>query len=413
MKKRMRSALTIAACAALAVFAGACGKKGGPSQAPPVSVVIGQAVKMDTPIIITAFGNTEDRVSIDIIPQVSGILQKIFIKDGEIVKTGQQLFLIDQSDYKARVKQAEGLVKADRANLELARITLERNKPLLDKNLISKENFDTIKTKVQAIEAQLQMDEGALEAAKLSLTRCTIKAPVDGVCSKRYMDEGNLVSAGMSRLTNIRSYDPIRVAFSVSEQYLPAIRSGMEAGKVKIEITPRGETNSYTGTLEFMDNAVNPATGTILLRGEVPNPNLKLWANQFVDVSIHVSVVPGAVMVPEGAVQFGKNGPYLFAVKMENRKDKDGKETKVPVADMRLVKTGVRYNNLIQVLGGVDAGEPIVVLGQFMLYPGAVVMDLSKMPKGPAAGPGGAMAGKQGDKGAKQEGAKSGQEKNH
>jgi len=365
----MHTALMIMACLALALVLGACAKKGGPPQMPPVSVTLGQALKMDAPVIITAFGNTEERVSIDIVPQVSGILQKVLIKDGAVVKTGQPLFQIDPSDYKARVKQAEGMVKADKANLELARITLERNKPLFEKKLISSENFDTIKTKLQSIEAQLQMDEAALETAKLSLTRCTIKAPVDGVCSKRYMDEGNLAAAGMSRLTNIRSYDPIRVAFSVSEQYLPAIRDAMGKGNIKIEITPRGDSNSYTGTLEFVDNAVSQMTGTILMRGEVPNPDLRLWANQFVDVRIHASVVPGAVMVPEGAVQFGKRGPYLFAV------TKEGK------ADLRLVKIGVRHGELMQIVEGVLEGEPIVVLGQFMLYPGATVMDLSKMPK--------------------------------
>ncbi len=366
----------IMACMALSLVTGACGRKDDEQKAMPVSATIGQAVKMDTPIIISAFGNTEDKVSIDIIPQVSGILQKIHIKDGEVVKAGQMLFEIDKSEYQARVKQVEGIVKADKANLELARKTFERNKPLFEKKLISTENFDTLRTKFQSVEAQLQMDQAALETAKINLSRGTIKAPRDGVCSKRYMDEGNLATAGMSKLTNIRSYDPIRVAFSVSEQYLPRIRDAMASGKVKIEIIPRGETNSYSGTLEFVDNAVNPATGTILLRGEVPNPGLKLWANQFVDVRIFSGVVPGAIMVPESTVMFGKRGPYLFAV------TKEGK------ADMRMVKIGIRYNELIQVIEGVTAGEPVVVLGQYMMYPGATVMDLSKMPP-----PGASMKG--------------------
>jgi membrane fusion protein, multidrug efflux system len=368
MNRTIRIALIMTACGIMAMAMSACGKRGAPMQMPPASVTMGKSVKMDTPVVISAFGNTEERVSIDIIPQVSGILQKIFIKDGDVVKVGQSLFLIDPSDYEARVKQAEGMIKADKANLELARITLERNKPLSEKKLISAENYDTIKTKVKSIEAQLQMDQAALEQAKINLIRCTIKSPIDGVCSKRYMDEGNLAAAGMTRLTNVRSYDPIRVAFSVSEQYLPTIRKAMCEGKVKIEITPRGDTNNYTGTLEFMDNAVNPMTGTILLRGEVPNPEMKLWANQFADIRIYAGIAPGAVMVPEGAVQFGKRGPYMFAVTKDNK------------ADMRLVKIGLRFNDLIQVVEGVAADETIVVLGQFMLFPGAPVMDLSKMP---------------------------------
>ena len=403
MNRTIRITLIMTACTALAITMSACGKKGEGQQMPPVSVTLGKSVKMDTPIVISAFGNTEERVSIDIVPQVSGILVKTLIKDGEVVKAGQPLFQIDPSDYEARVKQVEGMVKADKANVELARITLERNKPLLEKNLISKENFDTIKTKVESIEAQLQMDEAGLEQAKLSLTRCTIKSPIDGVCSKRYVDEGNLAAAGMTRLTNVRSYDPIRVAFSVSEQYLPAIRKAMGEGKVKIEITPRGDTGSYPGTLEFVDNAVNPATGTILLRGEVPNSEMKLWANQFADVRIIAGLIPGAVMVSEGAVQFGKQGPYLFAVKMESRQGKDGKESKVLVADMRPVKIGVRHNDMIQIVEGLAADEMIVVLGQFMLYPGAQVMDLAMMAAAKAGKAQGASAAAQGamaDKGA-------------
>lgn len=367
MNRTMRSALIVMSCGVLALAMSACGKKGGPPQMPPVSVTLGKSVKMDAPIIISAFGNTEERISIDVIPQVSGLLLKNLIKDGEVVKVGQPLFEIDPSDYAARVRQGEGMVKADKSNLELARITLERNKPLFEKKLISTENYDTIRTKVESIEAQLQMDEATLEQAKLSLARCSIKATIDGICSKRYVDEGNLVAAGASRLTNIRSYDPIRVAFSVSEQYLPVIRKAMGEGKVAIEITPRGDTNSYAGTLEFVDNAVNSMTGTILLRGEVSNKDLKIWANQFADVRIVAGVVPGAIMVPEGAVQLGKRGPYLFAVTKESK------------ADMRPVKTGVRFNDLIQIVEGVAADEPVVVLGQFMLYPGATVMDLSKM----------------------------------
>lgn len=381
MNHVVRTTLIMAACGMLAVTMSACGKRGAPFQMPPASVTMGKAVKMDTPILISAFGNTEEKMSIDIMPQVSGILLKSLVKDGETVKAGQPMFEIDPSDYAARVRQGEGMVKADKANLELARSTRERNTPLFEKKLISTETFDTIRTKVASIEAQLQMDEAALEQANLSLTRCTIKAPIDGVCSKRYVDEGNLVAAGMSRLTNIRSYDPLRVAFSVPDQYLTAIRTAMAAGKVKIEILTNGQTNMVDGTLEFVDNAVNPMTGTILLRGEVPNADKKLWANQFVEVHIFAGMVTGAVMVPESAVMFGKRGPYLYAVTKESK------------AEMRPVKLGIRYQDLIQVLDGVAADEPIVVLGQFMLFPGAAMMDLAKMQQEsasakPAAGQG-------------------------
>lgn len=391
MKSSLRIAQTVAVCGVAMVSMTSCGKGQPPFQMPPVSVTLGKAVLMDTPIIITAFGSTEDRANIDIVPQVSGILLKSLVKDGEVVKADQLLFQIDSRDYETRVKQAEGMVRVDRANLELARTTLERNTPLFDKKLISAENLDTVRTRVESIEAQLQMDEAALEQARLNLKRCSIRSPVDGVCSKRYLDEGNLVAAGVTRLTNVRSYDPIRVSFSVSEKYLSAIRRAMAEGPVGIEVVARGDTNRYAGTLEFVDNAVNPQTGTILLRGEVPNKELKLWANQFVDVRIRAGTVSGAVMVPESTVQYGKNGPYLFAVTPEQK------------AELRQVKTGMRFNDLLQVVDGVAAGEPIVVMGQFMLFPGAQVMDLSQQAMKAAGPPAGGAPGNQADSGQKPE----------
>jgi len=171
------------------------------------------------------------------------------------------------------------------------------------------------------------------------------------------------------------------VEFSVSEYYLHLLRREMAAGKVRIEVMPRGGTNSYAGELVFLDNAVNNQTGTILLRGLVPNPQLKLWAWQFVEVRILAGKAHDAVMVPESAVQFGKDGPYAFVVTKDNK------------AELRLVKPGVRYDSLLQIIEGMAPGEKVVVLGQLMLYPGASVMDAASL-----ASPGNAPASAPGDK---------------
>jgi membrane fusion protein, multidrug efflux system len=280
-----------------------------------------------------------------------------------VVTNGQPLFEIDPSDYAARVRQVEGIVAADRANLALSRGTLERNESLQEKKLISQENFDTLKTRVEATEAQLKMDEAALELARLNLARCTITAAMAGVCSRRLVDDGNLVGAGQTRLMNLRSYDPIYVDFAVPEQHLTVLRKAMAAGPVPVRVQPQDETNSIAGTLECLDNAVNTLTGTLLLRAQVPNADLKLWAGQFVDIEITAGIITNAVMVPEGAVQMGKMGTYLYAVNSKSE------------AELRPVKTGVRHADRIQIVEGVAAGEKIVVLGQLMLAPGAQVME--------------------------------------
>ena len=153
--------------------------------------------------------------------------------------------------------------------------------------------------------------------------------------------------------------------------YLEFLRRGMAAGTVRIEITPRGDTNSYGGELVFLDNAVDRQTGTILLRGLVPNPDRKIWAQQFVEVHIMAGIARDAVMVPESAVQFGKDGPYAFVVDKNNK------------VELRLVKPGVRRDDRLQIVEGIAAGEKMVVLGQLMLYPGAAVMDAAQ--QAPAA----------------------------
>ncbi len=373
MTRTIRHLASSLAGLALALTIGACGRQAPPPpQMPVMTVRTAAAVQMDAPVVIGSFGTADERASVDVIPQVSGVLLEACIADGAVVTNGQPLFRIDPSDYAARVRQAEGVVTADRANLELSRSTLDRNRLLLEKKLIAPDVFDALRTRAAAAAAQLQIDEAMLDQARLSLARCTVVAPMDGVCSRRYIDEGNLVGAGQTRLVNIRSYDPINLSFSVSEVHLADVRRAMAAGPVRLEVVPRDSTNRHEGTLEFVDNAVNPLTGSVLLRGRAPNPDLALWARQYVDVRIFAGAVPGAVMVPEGAVQYGKRGPYLYAVSA------DGK------AELRPVRPGVRWNDLIQVMEGVAPGERIVVLGQLMLFPGAAVKE-EAAPTGGAA----------------------------
>ena len=370
MKQKSSFPALFAACGVLVLFAGACAKKQqGPPPARSMAVQAAPAVRLDVPVLIEAFGVTEDRLSVDVAAQVSGTLMKTLIRDGAVVTNGQVLFQIDARDYETRVRQGEGLVAADRANLELSRELLERNQTLKEKQLIAQTDFDVLQTRVKATQAQLEVHEAALAEARLSASRCTITAPMDGICSRRLIDDGNLVAAGQTRLINIRSYDPISVTFSVSEDYLAILRQALARGPVRLEIQPRGETNRYPGVVTFLDNTVSTQTGTIQLRGEAPNPELKLWAGQFSEVRLFAGEVKEAVMVPEGAVQLGKMGPYLFVV------TKDG------TADLRPVRTGVRHAGLVQVIGGVEPGESVVVLGQLMLFPGAPVMDLSQADK--------------------------------
>ena len=374
MKSSQRTFYILTAYSLAALMTGACARRVERPRRPPATVQTVAAETAELSIVIRTFGSTKDLASVDVIPQVSGLLIATFIRDGSVVTNGQPLFGIDARDYEARVREVEGMTASNRANLDLNRATLARNRTLREKELISAEDFDALQTKVQAAEAQLRTDEASLDLARLNLARCTIAAPIGGICSTRFVDTGNLVTAGQTKLTNIRAYDPMYVDFSVPEQDLPVVRAALAAGPVRLDIAPRGDTNVFPGTLQFIDNAVDSETGTIRLRGQAPNADLKLWAGQFADVSIFAGAVRNAVVVPEGAVQFGKQGAYLFAVSKEQK------------AELRPVRTGVRHGDRIQILDGVAAGERVVVLGQLMLAPGAEVVEAGTAAAAPSAG---------------------------
>jgi membrane fusion protein, multidrug efflux system len=405
MSPLFRQPVLFALCGALAVLSASCAKQGGPPPHPPAPVQTALAVKTDTPLILTGFGATSERASVDIVPQVSGTLVKRFFKDGAVVTNGQPLFLIDPSDYTLRVRQVESMLAADCASSNLAYSTLERSRTLFDQKLLSREDFDTLQAHVDAATAQVQGDMAALDQAKLNHSRCAINSPMDGICSKHFLDEGNLAAAGLTRLTNIRSYDPINIDFALSEKYLPVIRRALQTPPVQIEVTPRGDTNCYVGTLVFMDNAVSPQTGTIALRGTIPNADKKLWVNQFVEVHVFAGVEHDAILVPEGAVQYGKMGTYLYTVTttnymltVTNAPSQQSGARAAPivtttnivedVANLHVVQTGVRFGNQIQIVHGVAPQDRVVVLGQLRIFPGAPVMDLSQMP--PSGVPGAA-----------------------
>lgn len=359
--------LVIPATLAL-LLTGACDRKNEPQRIlAPAMVKTMPAIRMNVPVVLNTFGTTGEKTSVNIVPQVSGTLVKTLVPDGAVVTNGQPLFQIDTSDYQTRLHQAEAALAADKASLELDRITLQRHTSLLEKKLIPAETYDSLAAKVEIGEARLRADQAALDQARLNLLRCTIASPIDGICSRILVDEGNLVAAGQTVLVNIRSYDPLDVDFSVPEQYLPELRQSMKSGTASIHLKPRGDTNLFSGELTFIDNAVSTATGTVLLRGKVPNREHALWAQQFVDITLTLDTRPNTLMVPEGAVMLGKNGAYLFVM------------TAASKADRRAVKTGVRHNNMIEITEGATEGERVVVLGQMTLFPDAPIQEAATM----------------------------------
>jgi multidrug efflux system membrane fusion protein len=344
-----------------------CSKKEVKHEIPPRPVETAVADQKDVPIYIDSFGSLTSINNVDIKSQVTGKILDAHFKEGDMVKKGDLLFSIDPSEFKANLDKAVAAVAQDTADLKMKRDTLERNRKLVEQNLVSKQDFEKYETDVTSAEAKLSLDQANVELEKINLEYCSIKSPIDGITGKRLVDPGNIVPANTgATLVNIKSIDPLYVDFTIIERDLERARSSMAESKLTVQIIT-DDGNKYSGSLEFLDNAVDNTTGTISLRATIPNPDKKLWSGQFVRVRLILGIEKNAVIVPYSAVQIGQKGYYLFAVTSDNK------------ADLRFVKVGSRQEDDIVIKDGVKSGEKIVTVGQMGLAPGVSVMDKLQM----------------------------------
>ena len=336
-----------------------------PSMPRPVSMA--PAIQKDVPVSIDSFGNMTTPNNTDVQSQVTGEIIEIHFKDGDEVRQGELLFVIDSSLYRAAHDKALASISQDEVNLKLKKDTLTRNKALVAKSLISQQDYEKLETDAASAEAQLALDKAAEEQARINLDYCSIEAPIAGLTSKRQIDVGNIVTANTGHvLVNIKVIDQLYTDFTISERSLSDLRKVFADNKLSVFVsadTPGAEPRE--GQLIFLDNAVDNTTGTISLRAAVQNSDHYFWPGQFVRVKLVLSTIKDAVLVPSSAIQVGQNGTYLFAVK------EDGK------ADLRFVKTGPTDGDFTVVYDNVKPGEKIVTTGTLMLCTGTAVIDAS------------------------------------
>jgi len=348
---------------ALTFFPG-CGKKPPAPPVPPRPVQVAKALTSDVPVYLENFGNLVSPHDVDIVSQVAGKISAVHFSEGDEVKEGDPLFSIDPREYQAALDRARAALAGAEADLKLKQQTLERNRPLLAKKLISQQEFDTLQTEVEAAEAQVKLDRAAVEQAEIDLGYCSITAPIDGVTGKRLVDPGNVVVANTGAvLVNIRSLDPLYLDFTLPENDLVKVRKWMGQGTLRIEVSPTGDPDGpYPGDLKLIDNTIDDSTGTIALRASIPNPGKKLWPGQYATVQLVLYTAKDAVLVPTSAVQLGQKGMYLFVIKDDN------------TADLRDdIEVGLGEGDNLVIEKGVKAGEKVVTTGQLGLSPGAKV----------------------------------------
>jgi membrane fusion protein, multidrug efflux system len=358
-----------------------CGEK-KITHAPPVvkNVLVTSVRVMDVPVQLHEFGRLSSPQSVNVQPQVSGRIMEVHFVDGQEVKKGDLLFVIDPRPFQADLEQSQGQLKSDQAQLDLDQRNLQRDQQTGPGRFVSAQQIDTDRAQVENFQGAVAKDQASVDLAKLNLEYCYVRSPNDGRTGRRLVDPGNYVATGGATLVNIQLQDPVYVDFTISENDLAQLRANLGQGNIlRVDvITPAKPDIVKTGKLTFLDNSVSTQSGTAFLRATIPNQDRYLWPGQYVNVTLTLQILKGSSVVPNQTVQMGGKGTYLFAVKPDH------------TVEQRLVTQGVRYQDLVVVSQGVKPGETVVVEGQLALANG-VKVNPSEYPSatpGPSSGRG-------------------------
>jgi membrane fusion protein, multidrug efflux system len=342
------------------ILFGACAKKDA-APVPAVPVTVATVERRAMPFELAATGTVEPLQTVAVQAQVGGILRRVAFKEGDEVKQGQVLFELDARPYKAALDQAQAVLARDRAQAANAAQDVKRYESLVEKQYVTAQQYEQVKTTAAANEATLAGSQAAVDQARLNLQYATIRAPISGRTGSLLLREGNLVRTNSSEpLVVINRLRPILVRFAVPAGNLPLIQQHL--GKdVVVRAEPSGGGDPSEGSLSFVDNAVDSSTGTILLKGKFPNDDGSLWPGGFVEVRLQLYVEPDALVVPAAAVVAGQQGSFVFVVQPDSS------------AVTKAVTVSRTAGELAIVQGDVQAGDRVVVDGQLRLRQGSKV----------------------------------------
>jgi multidrug efflux system membrane fusion protein len=348
----------------------------------PMPVVAASVQSGNMPIILTGLGAVTPLATVTVQSQISGQIQKILFKEGQLVKVGDPLFLIDPRPYQVALEQAEGALARDKALLDNAHIDLNRYQTLWSQDSIAEQQLATQKSLVAQDEGNVKTDQGQIDAAKLNLVYCHITSPIGGRVGLQQVNVGNYVTPSEPNgLVVITQMQPITVVFTVAEDSIPQLMKQVHAGQpLTATAWDRTVTTQLaTGTLQSVDSQIDPTTGTIKLKAIFPNTDETLFPQQFVNVVLLLDTMHGATLVPQAAIQRGAPGTYVYVINPDS------------TVNVRKVTLGPGDANNITITQGLKAGERVVVDGADKLKDGAKVM----LPQPKAPGAGGTPSGQQ------------------
>ncbi|RIX49536.1 MAG: efflux RND transporter periplasmic adaptor subunit [Rhodocyclales bacterium GT-UBC] len=373
---RLILAVSIAGLAAAGLWYASASKPAAQSAktAGPVPVTLAQAESGVMPVLLSVVGRAEAYESVTVKSRLDGQIATVNYTEGQHVRQGDILVQLDPGDYQARLLQAEANIAKDQALLAKAQADVERYVTLKAKGFVSDEKVNEVRTNAAAAAATLKADQAAAELARLQLSYTTLKAPFAGVVGARLVFPGSAVKTNDTALAVVNRIKPLYVTFSIPEKHLQRLRGAISEGPIKVQVNlPGNKEASFEGTAKFIDNAVDPTTGTIQMKAVLDNRDEKLTPGQFLNVSMKLDQLNDAVLVPNEAIQQGAEGNFLYVVKADN------------TVEPRKLEILASHKGQTAIGKGVSAGETVVTDGQLRLTPGATVQ--AKAAQAAAASP--------------------------
>ncbi|MBU5613600.1 efflux RND transporter periplasmic adaptor subunit [Geomonas sp. Red51] len=331
-----------------------------PKAKAPAPVTVARASQKDVPIELRAIGNVEPYATVALKSRVAGMITGVQFKEGDDVAKGALLFTVDPRPFQAQLAQAQANLARDTASANNAKEQAKRYASLWQEGIVTREQYDQLQATADSLSASVASLRAAVDNAKLQLDYCFIRSPMSGRTGGLTTHAGNLVKENDTALVTINQITPLYVTFSLPEKDLAAIKVRI-GGKLPVQARVAGSAVAEQGTVTFLDNGVDPATGTIKVKGTFANARKTLWPGQFVNVSITLDTRKGATVVPTRAVQTGQQGEFVYVVKPD------------ATAEVRPVSTGPSLDGVTVIEKGLSPGDTVVTDGQVKLVPGAKV----------------------------------------
>ena len=332
---------------------------GAAQRAVPVSVA--PATQRDVPVYLNGLGSVNAFQTVSVKTRIDGQLQRVAFREGQEVKQGDLLAVIDPRPYEVQLEQSRATLARDQAQLTNVQLDLNRYTGLLSSGIISRQQLDAQRSLVGQLEGAVRADQAAIESAKLNLVYTRIIAPVSGRIGLRLVDAGNMVHASdQNPLLVITQLEPIAMIFTLPEDELPTVAKSMRQNPLRVEAFSRdNQTHIASGKLLTIDNQIDPTTGTGRLKAVFENKERALWPNQFVNVRLLLQVRKNSIVIPTAAVERGPQGTFVYVSKPDN------------TVEARPVSIALTEGNLTAIENGVTAGENVVTDGQDKLQAGS------------------------------------------